>query len=66
MEYPRKGDIITHPPEGKVEVPIPIFEVGLQLPMTDFFDDVIHQYGFSVNDLTPNVVNKIVSFKMEY
>lgn len=64
VEYPRKGAIITHPSQGKVRVPIPIFEAGLRLPMTNFFDDIMCQYGFSVDNLTPNTVYKIVDFEM--
>lgn len=40
-----------------------IFEAGLWPPTTDFFDEIMHLYGFSVNDLTPNVINKIVGFE---
>lgn len=64
VEYPQKGAIISLPSEGKVGVPIPIFEAGLRLPMSDFFDDTMRQYGFSVDYLTPDAVKKIVGFKM--
>lgn len=47
---------------GKVEVPIPIFEAVLWLLITDFFDEIMCQYNFYVDDLTPNDVNKIVGF----
>lgn len=41
-----------------------IFEVGLYLPVTYFFDDVMREYGFSIHNLTPNVVNKTVGFDL--
>lgn len=41
-----------------------IFEAGLQLSISDFFYEVMRGYGFSKDDLTPNVVNKIVGFEL--
>lgn len=41
-----------------------IFEAVLRLLISDFFDEVMHEYGFSVDDLTPNTVNKIVGFEL--
>lgn len=64
MEYPQKGIIISRPLEGKVEVPILIFEAVLRLPMIDFFNEIVHKYDFSVKHLTPNAINKIVGFEM--
>ena len=61
--FHEKGATICQPPEGKVGVLIMIFEAGLWPPTTDFFDEIMHLYGFSVNDLTPNVINKIVGFE---
>lgn len=43
---------------------LPIIEAGLRLPMTDFFDVIMCQYGFSVDNLTPNTVNKNVGFEL--
>lgn len=39
-----------------VRVLVPIFEAKLRLPTTDFFNEIMIQYGFSVDDLTPNLV----------
>lgn len=61
---PRKGALIFQPAKGKVGVPIPIIKAGLRLPTTDFFDKIMRQYDFSVDDLTPNVVNKIIGFEL--
>lgn len=64
MQFPREGAVIFQPPEGKVGVLILIFEAGRRLPTSDFFDEIMHQYDFSMEDLTPNAVNKIVGFKL--
>lgn len=40
------------------------FEAGLRLPILDFFDEVMREYGFYVEDLTLNAVNKIVGFEL--
>ena len=66
MDYPRKGAIISHPPEEKVGVPILIFEAGLRLPTTDFFEEIMRQYGFHVDGLTSNPVNMIVGFELVF
>lgn len=34
------------------------------MPTTDFFDKIMRHYGFIVDGLIPNVVNKIVGFEM--
>lgn len=60
VEYPQKGAIlISRPPEGKVGVPISIFEACLRLPTMDSFDEVMRQYDYHVDNLTLNAVNKI-------
>lgn len=59
-----KGTIISRPLKVKVEVPIPIFETGLRLPTTNFFYGILRQYGFSVDDLTPNTINNIMGFEL--
>lgn len=41
-----------------------IFEVGLWLLISDFIDEVMCEYGFSVDNLTHNTVNKIVRFEL--
>lgn len=51
---------------GKVGVPMSIFEAGLRLSISNFFDEVMRKYGLSMEELTPNVVNKIVGFKLAY
>lgn len=42
-----------------------IFEAELLLSILDFFDEVMHKYGFYLDDVTPNAVNKIVEFELE-
>lgn len=64
VHFLRKGAIISRPPLGKVRVPVPIFEARLRLTMTGFFNEILHQYGFNVDDLNPNVVNKFVGFEL--
>ncbi|CAI9281463.1 unnamed protein product [Lactuca saligna] len=61
---PAKGVSIYDRPPGKVRVPIPLFEAGLRLPTSDFFDMIVQHYSFTVNELTPSVVNKIVDFEL--
>lgn len=63
-QYPPRGVHLSHSSEGKVGVTIPTFDVGLQLPTIEFFDEIMSQYGFSIDDMTPNVINKIVGFEM--
>ncbi|CAI9261762.1 unnamed protein product [Lactuca saligna] len=48
------------PPKGKVDNPITLFEAGLFLPTTDFFNLIIWEYEFSVRELSPIAINKIV------
>lgn len=50
------------PSTGKVRIPVSVFEFGLHLPILNSFDEFMTEYGFSIHDLRPNVVNKIVSF----
>lgn len=59
-----KGAHISWALEGKVGIVIPIFEVGLHLPTINFFNVIMRQYGFFVDNLSPNTVNKIVGFEM--
>lgn len=64
VQFPKKGAIFYQPPTRKVGVPVSIFEAGLLLPLSDLFHEVMCEYGFSVDDLTLNVVNKIIRFKL--
>lgn len=41
VQFLRKGATIYQLPPGKVGVPFPIFEAGLRLPMTNFFDETM-------------------------
>lgn len=41
-----------------------IFEAELLLSISNFFDEVMHKYGFYLDDVTPNAVNKIVEFEL--
>lgn len=60
VQFLKEGAILYEPLAGKVRVPMSIFKAGLRLLVSDFFDELICEYGFYVDDLTPNVVNKIV------
>lgn len=64
VQYPKKGGTISRLPDSNVGVPILVFKVGLRLLTTNLFDEIMHQYGFYVDDLTPNVFNRIVGFEM--
>lgn len=64
MQFPRNGATIYQPLPGKVGVSIPIFEVGLRLPMTNLSDGIMCQYGFSADDMNFKVVNKFVGFEL--
>lgn len=66
MEYPRKGAIFSCLSEGKVKVLISFFEDGLSLPTTEFLNELMRQYGFHIDDLTPNTFNKIVGLELVY
>ncbi|CAI9260281.1 unnamed protein product [Lactuca saligna] len=61
-----KGSSIYDFSQRKVGVPVPLFEAGLHLPMYDFFDIIVHHCDFSVDELTPSVVNKIMGFELIY
>ena len=36
------------------------------MPTTAFFNLIIHEYGFSMRELTPIAINKIVGFELLY
>ncbi|CAI9283792.1 unnamed protein product [Lactuca saligna] len=59
-----KGLLIHDCPQGKVGVLIPLFEEVLRLPTSNFFNMIVDQYGFSIDELTPSTVNKIVDFEL--
>lgn len=40
------------------------FQGWFRLLVSDFIDKVIQEYGFSIHELNPNVVNKIVGFEL--
>lgn len=62
VQFLQEGAINYQPSTWKVGVPVSIFEAGFLLPISYFFDEVMQEYNFSVHDLTPNGVNKIVRF----
>ena len=64
VQFSKKGAIIYQSPTWKVGVLVLIFEEGLRLPISDFINEVMREYGFSVDELTPNFVNKIVGFEL--
>lgn len=59
-----EGASISRSSPSKVEVPVLIFKVGLRLPTNDFFDEIMCQYGFFMDDLTPKDMNNIVGFEL--
>lgn len=64
VQFPKEWDIIYQPSAGNVEIHVSIFEVRRCYPVLDFFDEVMREYAFSIHDLMPNVVNKIVGFEL--
>lgn len=59
-----KGMPIHDCPQGMVGVTIPLFEPRLCLPTSNFFNMIVDHYGFSVDELTPSAINKIVYFEL--
>lgn len=64
VDFPLPGSSITSPPPGKVGVYLKSLDVGLFLPLTDFWEEVLRKEGCSIQMLTPNTVNKVVAFEM--
>ncbi|CAI9299124.1 unnamed protein product [Lactuca saligna] len=65
VHFSLEGPIIYQLPTGKVGIPIAIFEAGFHLLVSDFFNEVMREYGFfEDHNLTPNDVNKIVGFEL--
>ncbi|CAI9296440.1 unnamed protein product [Lactuca saligna] len=64
LPIPLPNACLYNPQEGKFGVPIALFEADLRFPTTDFFNSIIREYEFSVRELTPIVVNKIVGFEL--
>ncbi|CAI9259324.1 unnamed protein product [Lactuca saligna] len=52
------------PPEGKVGILFTLFEAVPRLPNTDFCNLIIREYGFSMRELTPTIINKIMGFEL--
>ncbi|CAI9303234.1 unnamed protein product [Lactuca saligna] len=61
---PEKGVSIYACPQEKVGVPIPLFEVQLRLPTSNFFNMIVDHYGLSIDELTPSALNKNVSSEL--
>ncbi|CAI9263030.1 unnamed protein product [Lactuca saligna] len=66
VQIPLPNALLFSPPYGKVSIPISLFEVGLCLPTMDFFNLIIHEYGFSVTKQTLVSINEIVGYKLLY
>lgn len=64
VEFPSPKLMILSPPPGKVGIYLKTLDAGLRLPLSDFLGGgSIEKWG-SIQMLTPNVVNKVVAFKM--
>lgn len=48
----------------KVGVFVKTFDVGYQLPTTNFLDEMLCKNWVNIYELTPNVVTKIIAFNM--
>ncbi|CAI9297349.1 unnamed protein product [Lactuca saligna] len=57
------GVSIYDSPQEKVGFTIPLFEAGIRLLTSGFFNMIVDHYGFSIDELTPSVVNKIIDFE---
>ncbi|CAI9301722.1 unnamed protein product [Lactuca saligna] len=64
VEFQLPDLMILSPPPGKVGVYLKTLDNGLCLPLTNFQDKLLHKNGCSIQMFTPNVVNKVVAFKM--
>ncbi|CAI9271367.1 unnamed protein product [Lactuca saligna] len=64
VEFPSTGSSISSPPPGKIGVFQKTLDAGIQLPLTDFQEEVLQKDGCSLQMLTPNTVNKVVAFEM--
>ncbi|CAI9298460.1 unnamed protein product [Lactuca saligna] len=64
VEFPSPGSSISSPPPGKIGVSLKTLDVDIRFPLTDFQEEVLQKDGCSLQMLTPNVVNKVVAFKM--
>lgn len=61
---PTKGASMYDLRQEKVGVRIPLFDAGLCLPTSDFFNMIVDHYGHSIDELTSSVVNEIVCFEL--
>ncbi|CAI9279681.1 unnamed protein product [Lactuca saligna] len=64
VDFPSPGSSIMSPPPGKVRVYLKTLNARLRLPLTDFQEEVLQKDCCSIQMLTPNAVNKVVSFEM--
>ncbi|CAH1416228.1 unnamed protein product [Lactuca virosa] len=64
VQIPLLDASLYSPPEGKVGIPIALFEAGLRFPATNLFNLIVREYGFSMRELTPIAINKIVCFEL--
>ncbi|CAI9262445.1 unnamed protein product [Lactuca saligna] len=64
VQIPLPDASLYSPPKGKVDIPIALFKAGLHFPTTNFFNLIIREYVFSVRELTPITINKIVGFEL--
>lgn len=58
--------MILSPPSSKVGIYLKAFDADLQLPLTEFQEELLPKNGCSVRMLTLNAVNKAVAFEMIY
>lgn len=63
VQIPLPDASLYNPPECKVGIPIALIKQVCALLTTDFFNLIIREYEFSVRELTPIGINKIVSFE---
>ncbi|CAI9278131.1 unnamed protein product [Lactuca saligna] len=62
---PAKGVSIYDRPQEKVGVPIHLFETGLRLAISNFFNMILDHYRLSVDELTSSAINKIIGFRTD-
>lgn len=58
---PLDGASFLEPPHGKVGIFFKTFDASYQLPTTEFLDQVLHNNGVNIYEITPNDVNKVVA-----
>lgn len=61
---PGVNAIIDRPPSGKIDFYLYYFEVGLRVPPSTFFGQIIETYKIHTSQLKPKSISKIICFDL--